>query len=184
MKEIHMKRILIGGLLLMTLAGSAPAQQPVPQVYQQVPVGGPSQPAWPATTNVPFHSYPTVVHGDCTAGCCAPTKTICVPEQSCKEVKTPVYSKGCEPFCVPNCGCHWRSLFGGCDSGCEQPRTKYFLVKKYCVEQIPVTKCVPVTVPACGAAPGCGAATVESTTPTAVVPTATLPYQPYRPMPK
>jgi hypothetical protein len=125
--EILMKRILAGGLVMVALAGTALAQQSLPPVQ-----GEP---------------------------CGVPMKTICVPECGVKEVRTPVYSKTCEPFCLPSCF-HLHSLFGHCDSGCdgaqcEHPRTKYFLIKRYCVEKRPETKCIPVTVPACDAGPGC-----------------------------
>jgi hypothetical protein len=184
-----MKRIIFSGLLMAVLAGSALAQQPM---YQQLPAGGPTLPAVPATATYDLH------HGGCSSGCCTPTQTICVPEQTCKEKKTPIYSKTCAPFCVPACHCCLHSLFGGgdsgcggcdsgcgsCGAGCEQPRTKYYLVKKYCVEQVPTTVCHPVTVPACGAAPGCCSSgpIVSHTTPaTTAVPMETVPY---RAMPK
>ena len=115
-----MKRIFFSGLLMAVLAGTALAQQPM--YYQQVPAGGPTMPAVPATA-----THGTVIHGGCSSGCCTPTQTICVPEQTCKEKKTPIYGKTCEPFCVPACHCCLHSLFGGdsgcggCDSGCGAP---------------------------------------------------------------
>jgi hypothetical protein len=151
-----MKRILVGGLLLFALAGSVLAQQAMQLMPQGTPLE--SNPiAQPATHT--GHRGGTVQGACCTQQGCQATKTICVPEQTKRIIETPVYSKVCEPLCVPSC-CSLGSLFhhcsGDCGHGvtCEHPRNRYFLYKRICVEECPAVKCAAVCVPAC--APGCG----------------------------
>jgi hypothetical protein len=145
-QEILMKRILLGGLLMAALAGTVLAQQPI----AQVPDGQPASTYTTATPATAGH------HGG--SSCCAPANVICVPECYDREKKTPVYSSVCEPVCLSHCGCHLFGLFGHCDSGCDggqcdHPRTRHWLVKRYCIEHCPETRCVPVSAPACDAAP-------------------------------
>jgi hypothetical protein len=149
-----MKRILYSGLVMLALAGSVLAQQGMQAMPQGTPLAG--TPVAEPATNTTHGGW--AAHGGCCAASCSAPKTICVPEQTTRRIETPVYSKGCEPLCVPSC-CSLGSLFnhcsGDCGHGvtCEHPRTRYFLVKRICVEECPAVKCSPVCVPAC--APGC-----------------------------
>jgi hypothetical protein len=121
-----------------------------------------------AIANTAWAQSPVACAEPCPQRCgpvCAPKcptcveqfKTICVPTATVKIKTTICYTSTCEKICYPKC------TFSGfgfgcktCDS-CEQGNcgshiyTKRYLVKTVATEEIPITKCVPVTVPACDA---------------------------------
>src|SRR5579862_8327088 len=149
-----MKRLLISGILMIGLAGSAFAQQPLAQLAQ----GNVATPAKPTTVPATPASYVKGGQVENCPTCVTPTKTICVTEQTTKVTVKPAYSKVCEPFCLPKCPSLFSSSKDCCTDGCancEHPRTKYFLVVKPCVQECPATVCKPVQVPACTAPAPC-----------------------------
>src|SRR5438552_15835472 len=62
-------------------------------------------------------------HGDacCADGCCARTKTICVPECAKKVIIKHTYTTDREKVCYPHCSLfgHGCKSCGGCDTGCD-----------------------------------------------------------------
>ena len=172
-----MKRLLLASILMVGLVESLLAQQPMPQSPPgSQPAAGLPAPALAVTSPT---AYPLVDGGD---SACVPLKTICVAEPTTKVTITPLYSKVCEPLCLPKC-----SLFsstGCCDGGCGRcmhPRNKYYLVVRPCKEERPAVVCKPVLVPACPAPAACASAPACSETgPAAVVPAPGVPASPAR----
>jgi hypothetical protein len=156
-----MKRILFA-LLCVACTGTAWAQTPT----STPPPAQPSVTVLPARAGAiatPSPSIQPASGGRVLAGpacgtpncatpaCCAtPTKTICVPEEGKKIVVKINYSSVCTKVCFPTC-----SLFGRCNSGCDQGHCEShawqqnYLVKRVCITECPITRCVPVCVPVC-----------------------------------
>ena len=124
------------------------AQQP-----ETLPPGVPSRPpAGPAAT--PFG--PSCPNGDGSYGGFR-TKTVCVPEPSVKIKVSIKYSSIDDTKCYRKC--FWPFFGGGdCDQcarngdgqNCGHPWPKRTLVKRIVTEEIPITKCTPMEVPAYG----------------------------------
>src|SRR5579871_616959 len=138
-----MKRIVLGGVMALAIAGTVLAQGPQPLVSGASSVGSVSA---------------TNAAGDPPSDrpCCAvPLTTVCVPEATTKVVTTPMYSRVCEPLCFPK----WSLSLGfhRCEDACpncEHPRTKYYLVVRTRTEERPAVVCKPVLVEACSKACG------------------------------
>jgi hypothetical protein len=150
-QEILMKQILIGGLWIFSCASSVLAQQaalPAPSM--------PYAAAGPQAAPLTVATHKVGGQAECGPSCAVPLKTICVPEVTTKVTVTPMYSKVCEPLCLPKF-----SLFSGsrnCEGDCaqcERPRNKYYLVVKPCTQERPVVLCKPALVPACASGSGC-----------------------------
>src|SRR6516164_4216517 len=152
--EFNMKRILFA-LLCVACTGAAWAQTPNSTVPTQLGTPVPSAQKAPAPVYdmrvIPPVSGSRFGGHDCAPDCCVtPTKTICVPEPATKKVMKINYSKLCDKVCFPRC-----SLLGhGCD-GCDHGQCEghawhqNYLVKRVCITECPITKCVPVCVPVC-----------------------------------
>jgi hypothetical protein len=133
-----MKGFLIGLMALPLLGGSLLlGQAPTVVPYGQDGMNG---------------QDPVLVVGADGASCVG-THTTCVREHYLKEKKEVIYKTGCEPLCLPRCGC----LFGhrNCDSGqCVQRHCdRRYLMKKTVTCEEPATRCVPAAVPGCPAVP-------------------------------
>jgi hypothetical protein len=88
--------------------------------------------------------------GSLTNQYCPPTRgeqcQTCVREPATRTITHVTYCMIGKAFCVPKCTSCFGTLFGGCTT-CEEPRVKYYLVKKVQTEVCPTTKCVPAVAP-------------------------------------
>lgn len=161
-------------LFCAALCSTAQAQQ-IPQygfpvAPQATPVAAQPQPKpEPIPPPIPVAPAPGKItaapgcdNGSCGNGC---TKKVCMPEPSIKVKVSIKYSSVDEGICYRTC--FWpfgKDNCSTCNHGprstdgdnCGHPWPKRYLVKRIVTEDIPITKCTPVDVPACYGSADCG----------------------------
>lgn len=137
---------------LIPATGFQPQPKPEP-IPPPVPTPTPT-PVPPASGTVVGSPYSACANGSCGA------KKVCMPEPSVKVKVSIKYSSVDEDKCWRTCFWPFGRDCDSCASGhgprgtdspnCNShPYVKRYLVKRIVTEDIPITKCVPVEVPAC-----------------------------------